>query len=307
MVGAAYVCFKILGLDLSAMLVSGIIVIRLMVNVSLVQRAVQETASSESFYWSLQATINEAREAAETFTGKIVPTLNDACRFKFVTFSYGVKPVLKDVSLEIPAGRITTLIGESGSGKTTIADLLLGLFVVDSGQITLDGVALKDVDLKRWRGMVGYVPQEVLLFNSTIFDNIVLGDPAISEADVKRALEEAGALAFVNALPDGIHAPVGESGAMLSGGQRQRIALARALVHRPALLILDEATSALDPETEAEICQTVQRQAGKLTVLAITHQPAWVTIADRVYRVVEGSVESTDLADFTPSLAFAKH
>jgi ATP-binding cassette subfamily C protein len=215
--------------------------------------------------------------------------------------------VLKDVSLEIPAGRITTLIGESGSGKTTIADLLLGLFVVDSGQITLDGVALKDVDLKRWRGMVGYVPQEVLLFNSTIFDNIVLGDPAISEADVKRALEEAGALAFVNALPDGIHAPVGESGAMLSGGQRQRIALARALVHRPALLILDEATSALDPETEAEICQTVQRQAGKLTVLAITHQPAWVTIADRVYRVVEGSVESADLAEFTPSLAFAKH
>jgi ATP-binding cassette, subfamily C, bacterial len=307
MVGAAYVCFKILGLDLSAMLVSGIIVIRLMVNVSLVQRAVQDTASSESSYWSLQATINEAKEAAETFTGKTVPTLNDACRFKLVSFSYGVKPVLKDVSLEIPAGRITTLIGESGSGKTTIADLLLGLFVVDSGQITLDGVALKDVDLKRWRGMVGYVPQEVLLFNSSIFDNIVLGDPAISEADVKRALEDAGAMAFVNALPDGIHAPVGERGAMLSGGQRQRIALARALVHRPALLILDEATSALDPETEAEICQTVQRQAGKLTVLAITHQPAWVTIADRVYRVVEGSVESTDLAEFTPSLAFAKH
>jgi ATP-binding cassette subfamily C protein len=155
--------------------------------------------------------------------------------------------------------------------------------------------------------MVGYVPQEVLLFNSTIFENIVLGDPAITEADVKRALEEAGAMAFVDALPDGIHAPVGESGAMLSGGQRQRIALARALVHRPALLILDEATSALDPETEAEICQTVQRQAGKLTVLAITHQPAWVTIADRVYRVVEGSVESADLAEFTPSLAFAKH
>jgi len=307
MVGAAYVCFKFLGLDLSAMLVSGIIVIRLMVNVSLVQRAVQETASSESFYWSLQSTINEAKEAAETFTGSIVPTLNDACRFKLVSFSYGVKPVLKDVSLEIPAGRITTLIGESGSGKTTIADLLLGLFVVDSGQITLDGVPLKDVELKRWRSMVGYVPQEVLLFNSTIFDNIVLGDPAISEADVKTALEAAGALAFVDALPDGIHAPVGESGAMLSGGQRQRIALARALVHRPALLILDEATSALDPDTEAEICQTVQRQAGKLTVLAITHQPAWVTIADRVYRVVEGSVESADLAEFTPSLAFAKH
>jgi ATP-binding cassette subfamily C protein len=306
MVLAAWICFRILGLDLNAMLVSGIIVIRLMVNVSTVQRAIQETASSESFYWSLQSTINEAREAAETFTGHAVPTLNEACRFDKVTFSYGVKPVLKDVSLEIPAGRITTLIGESGSGKTTIADLLLGLFLVDSGRITLDGVSLDQIDLLRWRSMVGYVPQEVLLFNSTVFDNVALGDPAISEADVKSALEDAGCMAFINELPEGLKAPVGERGAMLSGGQRQRIALARALVHRPALLILDEATSALDPETEAEICQTVRRQAGKLTVLAITHQPAWVTIADRVYRVLEGSVETSDGAEPAANLAYAK-
>jgi ATP-binding cassette subfamily C protein len=306
MVAAAWVCFRMLGLDLNAMLVSGIIVIRLMVNVSTVQRAIQETASSESFYWSLQATINEAREASETFTGHAIPTLKDACRFDRVTFSYGVKPVLKDVSLEIPAGRITTLIGESGSGKTTIADLLLGLFLVDSGRITLDGVPLDQIDLLRWRSMVGYVPQEVLLFNGTVFDNVALGDPVISEADVRSALEDAGCMGFVNALPEGLKAPVGERGAMLSGGQRQRIALARALVHRPALLILDEATSALDPETEAEICQTVRRQAGKLTVLAITHQPAWVTIADRVYRVVEGSVETSDGAESAPTLAYAK-
>jgi ATP-binding cassette subfamily C protein len=305
MVAAAWICFRMLGLDLNAMLVSGIIVIRLMSNVSTVQRAIQETASSESFYWSLQATINEAREASETFSGHTVPTLNDACRFDRVTFSYGVKPVLKEVSLEIPAGRITTLIGESGSGKTTIADLLLGLFLVDSGKITLDGVPLGEIDLLRWRSMVGYVPQEVLLFNGTVFDNVALGDPAITEADVKAALEDAGCTGFINELPEGMHAPVGERGAMLSGGQRQRIALARALVHRPALLILDEATSALDPETEAEICQTVRRQAGKLTVLAITHQPAWVTIADRVYRVVEGSVETSD-GSATPSLAYAK-
>ena len=306
MVIAAYVCYRFLGLDLGAMLVSGIIVMRLMNNVSAVQRAIQDTAASESFYWSLQSTINEAREAAETFAGRTMPALKDACRFDRVTFSYGVKPVLKDVSLEIPAGRITTLIGESGSGKTTIADLLLGLFLVDSGQITLDGVPLGEIDIGQWRKMVGYVPQEVLLFNGTVFDNLALGDPSITDEDVKSALEDAGALGFVNALPDGIRAPVGERGAMLSGGQRQRIALARALVHRPALLILDEATSALDPETEAEICQTVRRQAGKLTVLAITHQPSWVTIADRVYRVVEGTVETADREDFKPALAFAQ-
>jgi ATP-binding cassette subfamily C protein len=291
MVSGAYICWHILGLRLEDMLLQGLILLRLMTNVSIVQRGMQETATSESTYWALQTTINEARDAVEHLSTGDRPTLGESCRFDRVSFSYGVKPVLKEVSLEIPAGRVTTLIGESGSGKTTIADLLLGLFVVDSGSITLDGKPLGALDLLKWREMVGYVPQEVLLFNSSIFDNIALGDPAITDAQVRKALEDAGALEFVDRLANGIHAPVGERGTMLSGGQRQRIALARALVHSPALLILDEATSALDPITEAEICETVRRQAGKMTVLAITHQPAWVEIADRVYRVAEGNVE----------------
>jgi ATP-binding cassette subfamily C protein len=305
MVAAAYICWHILRLNLEDMLLQGLILLRLMTNVSIVQRAMQETATSESSYWALQTTINEAREAAEHISTGAQPTLNESCRFDRVTFSYGAKPVLKEVSLEIPAGRVTTLIGESGSGKTTIADLLLGLFVVDSGSITLDGKPLGSLDLLKWREMVGYVPQEVLLFNNSIFDNIALGDPSITDEQVRRALEEAGATEFVNALADGIRAPVGERGTMLSGGQRQRIALARALVHRPALLILDEATSALDPTTEAEICETVRRQAGKLTVLAITHQKAWVEIADRVYRVAEGNVELAPVAGLMPVLASA--
>jgi ATP-binding cassette subfamily C protein len=304
MVTGAYVCWHILGLKLEDMLLQGLILLRLMTNVSIVQRGMQETATSESSYWALQTTINEARDAVEHLSTGDRPTLAETCRFDRVSFSYGVKPVLNQVSLEIPAGRVTTLIGESGSGKTTIADLLLGLFVVDSGSITLDGKPLGSLDLLKWRGMVGYVPQEVLLFNNSIFDNIALGDPAITDEQVKKALEDAGALDFVNLLADGIHAPVGERGTMLSGGQRQRIALARALVHRPALLILDEATSALDPITEAEICETVRRQAGKMTVLAITHQPAWVDIADRVYRVAAGNVELMPRG-LTPALVSA--
>jgi ATP-binding cassette subfamily C protein len=294
MVVAAFVCVTYLHLDLAGLLVQGFILLRLMTSVSTVQRALQLNSLSEGFYWALLKTIREAREAAESFTGKVLPTLKEACRFDRVSFAYGTKPVLNEVSLEVPAGRVTTLIGESGSGKTTIADLLLGLFVAGSGSITLDDKPLGEVDLRRWREMVGYVPQEVLLFNGTIFDNIALGDPTITDGDVTKALEDAGALDFVMAVPEGLQAQVGESGAKLSGGQRQRIALARALVHRPLLLILDEATSALDPRTEADICETVRRQAGNLTVLAITHQPAWVDIADRVYRVIDGKVELTD-------------
>jgi ATP-binding cassette subfamily C protein len=305
LVAAAYICYRILGLDLGALLISGVIVMRLISNVSAVQRSLQEVATAESSYWSLHAIIREATEAAESATGTRRPTLGASCRFDRVNFSYGDKPVLKQVSLEIPAGRITTLVGESGSGKTTIADLLLGLFVVDSGSITLDGVPLAEIDVKQWRDMIGYVPQEVLLFNSTIFENIALGDPEVTEERVRSALDDAGALDFVDALPQGLHAPVGERGAMLSGGQRQRIALARALVHRPILLILDEATSALDPTTEAEICETVRRQAGKLTVLAITHQPAWVETADRVYRVAEGTVELVDASQIRHGMAIA--
>lgn len=297
LVASTLVAVSLFGIEFSALLISLYLTNRLIDTFATVQRAIQETAQSESNYWSLQATINEANEAAETFAGTAQPSLKKACRLDGITFSYGLKPVLTDVSLEIPAGQITTLIGKSGSGKTTIADLILGLFVPDRGTVTLDGVALREIDIAKWRDMIGYVPQEVLLFNDTVFANVALGDPRVTEEQVVEALRAAGAAEFILSQPRGIQADVGEYGAKLSGGQRQRIALARALVHRPTLLILDEATSALDPDTEADICATVRRQAGAMTVLAITHQPAWVEAADRVYRVVDGRVERAEMPE----------
>jgi ATP-binding cassette subfamily C protein len=135
--------------------------------------------------------------------------------------------------------------------------------------------------------MVGYVPQEVILFHDTLFANLTLGDPEITREAAEAALRAAGAWDFVSALPQGMDSMVGERGTLLSGGQRQRVALARALIRRPILLILDEATSALDPETERDVCahvRTLMEESG-LTVLAISHNTAWVDLADQVYRI----------------------
>ena len=199
-------------------------------------------------------------------------------------------PVLSGVSLEIPAGEMTCLVGESGTGKSTIADLIIGLMSPTSGCVMIDDVALGDLDLTAWRRSIGYVPQDNLLLHDSVFANVALGDEQLTAADVDRALQAAGAEAFVADLPQGMHTLVGERGARLSGGQRQRIMIARALAHRPRLLILDEATSALDAASEAAICETLASLKGRITILAVTHQSALQRVADRVYHVHDGQL-----------------
>jgi ATP-binding cassette subfamily C protein len=166
---------------------------------------------------------------------------------------------------------------------------VLGLVTPTSGRVLVDGVDLADADLFAWRRHIGYVPQELVLFNDSVRANIVFGRDGLTDDDVRRALKDAEALDFVEAMPQGLDTPVGERGTALSGGQRQRLALARALVHSPDLLVLDEATTALDPATEAEICRTLRRLAGQRTILAISHQPRIAEIADLVVEVADGS------------------
>jgi ATP-binding cassette subfamily C protein len=179
-------------------------------------------------------------------------------------------------------------VGPSGSGKTTIIDLVIGLLRPESGEIRIDGVPFDTIDLRAWRRMVGYVPQETVLLHDTVLHNVTLGDPAISQAQARAALEKAGAWDFVRALPDGLGTVVGERGGRLSGGQRQRIAIARALIDAPRLLILDEATSALDGESEAEIIATLRALKHDLTILAITHNESLANAADVVHRLEVG-------------------
>ena len=191
--------------------------------------------------------------------------------------------------MTLPAGAFIAVVGSSGAGKTTVADLIIGLLRPQRGDVWIDDLPLGDIDATAWRRMIGYVPQETFLFHDTVMANVTLGEPGISRADVETALRRAEAWEFVAALPDGVDTVVGERGARLSGGQRQRIAIARALVRNPALLILDEATTALDPETEAGIVATVKRLTGRLTVLSISHQPAMQSAADFVYQLDTGT------------------
>ena len=189
------------------------------------------------------------------------------------------------------------LVGASGAGKTTVVDLIIGLLRPQKGEIWIDELSLAHVDLKRWRSMIGYVPQETLLLHDSVFNNITLGDPDLGPESVENALRAAGALEFVEAMPQGMHSIVGERGGKLSGGQRQRIAIARALVHQPQLLILDEATSALDPDSESTIGRTLQKLRGALTIIAISHQQTLIQSADRAYCIENGQALLVDTAD----------
>jgi ATP-binding cassette subfamily C protein len=255
-----------------------------------IQLQYQEMGTSESAYWSLQQTIEGAEAARETTLGTKVPFLTRAIRLEQVSFAYGDRPVLRNASFAFPAGSFTAIVGPSGVGKTTVVDLVIGLLRPQEGEVWVDDLPLAEVHIKKWRRMIGYVPQETLLLHDTVLINVSLGDRDLSEGDVEWALRAAGAWEFVAGMPEGMLTTVGERGSGLSGGQRQRIAIARALVHKPKLLILDEATTALDPATEAAICATLRELRGELTILAISHQPAILKAADRAYRLQDGVV-----------------
>ncbi|MEH6634729.1 MAG: ABC transporter ATP-binding protein [Halioglobus sp.] len=259
-----------------------------------VQKQYQKLAQGESAYWALMGSINAAHDAQESLHGGIPPKFEQRISFEQVSFDYDRHPVFKDLNLQVAAGSLTTLVGPSGSGKTTIIDLTIGLLQPRQGNILLDGVSLQDIDIKAWRGMIGYVPQDTILLHDTIVHNVTLGDPELSIEDAQQALRAAGAWDFVSGLANGLDTVVGERGGKLSGGQRQRIVIARALINKPRLLILDEATSALDPETEEAVRQTMEALKGQLTILAISHNRAMVQAADYVYQMSNGTAQLLD-------------
>jgi ATP-binding cassette subfamily C protein len=277
------------GLPFATVMTLAVILGRVIAYMGKVQRQYQKVTVCESAFWSLQATIHEAEQQRELTPGHLAPTLEMGIRLENICLAYGEHTVFHNLAVTIPVGSLTTLIGPSGVGKTTIIDLITGLLRPQQGEVFIDGLPLAEIDLRAWRRMVGYVPQENLLLHDTVLNNITLGDLELTENDAEYALRAAGAWEFVASMADGLKSNVGERGTKLSGGQRQRIMIARALVHRPRFLILDEATSALDPDSTLAICATLRALRGQLTILAVSHQPFLMEAADRVYRLQEGA------------------
>lgn len=207
-----------------------------------------------------------------------------------VTVRHSGQEVLSNVDLDLPPRSRTALVGPSGAGKTTLAQLLLGFTQPDAGRVLIDGIDLAELDLDSWRDRVAYVPERPWLLPGTVAENVRLGRPAASDADVRLALTQAQAQDFVRRLPHGIDTPLGEDGARLSGGERLRLALARAFLADAAVVILDEPTSQLDRASEAAVLTALDELARGRTVLTITHREAPLALHDRVVRLAGGQL-----------------
>lgn len=286
--GGAYLGIEVWGFAAPTVMVLLVILVRMLNNVGKVQAQYQNLAAAQAYFFALHGTIEDARRHVEPPSGRGAPVLEREIRLEDVHFRYASEPVLQGLDMRIPAGALTMLIGFSGSGKTTVVDLVTGLLRPDEGEVLVDGRSLEELDRRAWRRMLGYVPQESVLLHDSVLRNVTLGEPGLGEAEAERALRAAGAWELVCRLPQGLETVLGERGATLSGGQRQRILIARALVHEPSMLILDEATSSLDPESEADIWDTLEQLRGRITLLAISHRPVLTERADCVYRLEKG-------------------
>lgn len=279
MIGAA----TLLQEPLQNIILIGAILYRISGKVARVQKSYLAAATSEHVLAELRRNLDEAKAAMEPALGASAPMFARGIELREASFAYDGKVILDRTNLTIPAGGMTVIFGQSGAGKTTLIDLITGLHQPASGAVLIDGVPLAELDLNRWRHMVGYVSQDVTLFHDTVRNNVTLGDPRFGDDEVRAALALAEALHFVDELEHGLETVVAERGSALSGGQRQRIALARALIFAPKLLILDEATAALDAVTERAVIANLRSKLPALTILMVSHQPALAALADQVY------------------------
>ena len=233
----------------------------------------------------------EAFKKKEEKGGIQIVSFDKSIEIKNLSFDYDKEnKVLDNVSMQIHKGSMVGIVGPSGSGKSSLIDLILGFYYQNEGRITVDDNELQNLDLDKWRNLIGYIPQQPFLFNTSLKDNMLWANPNASDDDIHEAFELANATDFIENLEDGYNTIVGERGARLSGGQAQRICLARAIVKHPQILVLDEATSSLDSNSEMLIQKSIEQLSGKVTIISIAHRLATIKKADVIYNLVNGII-----------------
>lgn len=232
----------------------------------------------------VENTIKDKEDAVE------LKDFKNEIHLKNITFSYEEEPVLRDFSLTIPKGKTVALVGQSGSGKSTIANLLTRFYDVNIGEISIDNHNIKDITMESLRDLTGLVTQDSIMFNGTIKDNIRLGHLDASDDEIIEALKIANAYEFVKDLPKGIHTNIGDSGNKLSGGQKQRLSIARAVLKNPPIMILDEATSALDTESEKFVQVALENMMQNRTSIVIAHRLSTIQKADTIVVMQKGRI-----------------
>ena len=259
---------------------------RLLTNVNFIISRRMKIASQIPSLMLMYDLIENIPDREDTETGDELKSLNDDIVFENVIFRHNNgKQVFNGINLRVLKGQITALVGPSGAGKSTFADLILGLYAPDTGDIHIGTRELREFNLRSVRQRIGYVSQTPEIFNTSIRENIRIGRPDASDAELETAARDAHALSFISELPDGFDTVVGDRGVKLSGGQRQRIAIARVILRQPDLYIFDEATSALDTESERLVQDSIQRLARNATIVIIAHRLSTVKSADIIYEL----------------------
>lgn len=239
----------------------------------------------------IDAILNAENPIVDGEKGVEIPEMKEAIEYKDLSFSYdGERTVLKNINLKIEKGKTVALVGQSGSGKSTMVDLIPRYYDVDNGEITIDGVNVKDMKVKSLRALIGNVNQEAILFNDSFYNNITFGVENATMEQVIEAAKIANAHDFIMETEDGYNTNVGDRGCRLSGGQRQRISIARAILKNPPILILDEATSALDTESERLVQEALERLMKTRTTIAIAHRLSTIKNADEICVLRDGEI-----------------
>jgi len=281
----------VINISTAELLILLFLFVRMIPQFSTIQRSYQYFINMLPAFASVMNLEEECRKATEN-QGKLENIqFESEINFKDVSFHYNKENgsfSIKELNLDIVAGKTTAIVGLSGAGKSTVCDLIMGLIKPDKGQILIDDKKLEPKNTSSWRNQIGYVAQDTFLFNDTVRNNLLFADENAKESDMWNALKSASADEFVLKLPEGLDTLIGDRGVILSGGEKQRLALARALLRKPALLIMDEATSNLDSKNEKNILDAIENLHGNISILMIAHRLSTIKNADIIYLMENG-------------------